>query len=111
MGIFIFFAHSKQKRKIVVGNENLFAGSIFFRGNQEHLIFDINTKKIVNNESDIILHNRTWIGQEVVFLNKAIIPSNCVIGMRSIVNRAFDEEYCIIAGTPAEIKKHNIMWS
>ena len=27
------------------------------------------------------------------------------------MNRPFHEEYCLIAGSPAEVKKKGIMWS
>ena len=100
-----------QGNKVQIGNGNLFANSISFHGNADHLIFDVETKERLNPESDIILENNIWIGQEVRFLNKTYISSNSVIGMRSLVNRPFHEEYCLIAGSPAEVKKKGIMWS
>lgn len=51
-----------------------------------------------------------WIAQRVTLIKGAQIPSNCVVGACSLVNKKFEEEGCIIAGNPAKVIKRNIRW-
>lgn len=97
-------------RSITVGSYCLFAEGVFFRGRSEHLIYDMATKQRVNCEDDIYLGDGVWIGALVDFLPKARVPSHAVIAMRSLVNKSFTQEYVLLAGMPAQVKKENVMW-
>jgi acetyltransferase-like isoleucine patch superfamily enzyme len=99
-----------EDKYVKIGNNNLFAGNICIRGISEHLIYDIKTKKRLNDEKNIIIGDKIWICSSVRVLNKARIPSNSVIAKNSIVNKAFEQENVLLAGAPAQIKKEGIMW-
>lgn len=45
------------------------------------------------------------VGTNVVILGGARLPSYCVLGAKSLLNKAFDEEWCLYAGVPAVKKK------
>ena len=44
-------------------------------------------------------------------LKDVTIPPNSIVGADSLVNKSFDRENIIIAGTPAKIVKENINWA
>ena len=97
--------------KLSIGNYNLFAEGVFFHGRQDHLVYDIKSKKRINHEASIILDDNIWIGSLVHFLPKTHIHKNCVIGMNSLCNKDYKKENVLLVGSPAEIKKENIAWN
>jgi len=44
------------------------------------------------------------VGTDVVILGGARLPSYCVLGAKSLLNKAFDEEWSLYAGVPASKK-------
>lgn len=96
---------------ITIGCYNLFAEGFFFHGRQDHLIYDINTKERVNHEKNIVLEDNIWCGSCVHFLPGAKVSKNSVVGMNSMVNKQFEQENILLAGSPASIKKKNIAWN
>ena len=94
-----------------IGNNNVFARNIHIKGITDHLIYDLSTMEQINKERGISIGDNNWICEDTVFLNKARILNNCVVGMRSIVNKEFTESNVLIAGAPADIRKTNIGWS
>ena len=76
-----------------------------------HKVIDKDTDEVLNSAKDKIkIGNHVWVGERVTMTKNAQIPDNCVIGIASVVTKKFDEEYCVIAGAPAKIVKHNINW-
>lgn len=102
---------SPLNTKIIIGDSNLFAGSLIFWGRNDHIIYDIKTRKRLNQDRDIIIGNNNWICQEVKFLPGANIGDNNVIGFGSLINKAFNKDNTLIAGKPAKVKKKKINWS
>lgn len=96
---------------IKIGNSNLFGGYITFRGRNDHLIYDIKTRKRLNIDSNIVLKDNIWVCDSVVFLPKCLIEGNAIIAERSLVNKEFNEKNVLIAGLPASIKKRGVMWN
>ena len=99
------------RRRITIGCYNLFGEGVFFHGRQDHLIYDIRTKQRINHEKNIVLDDNIWVGSCVHFLPGAKVSKNSVIGMNSMVNKKFEQENILLAGTPAQIKKENIAWN
>ncbi|MBQ8668401.1 acyltransferase, partial [bacterium] len=51
-----------------------------------------------------------WVGMRVMILKGAVIPKGSVVGAMSMVNKKFEEENILIAGTPAEKIRSDIEW-
>lgn len=99
-----------NNRKIHVGKDCMFSGGINVWTTDFHPIYDLETNKRVNEEQDIIIGDHVWLGGEIFISKGSIIPSGCVIGAKSFVNKAFTKENTIIAGIPAKVVKENIRW-
>lgn len=99
-----------NNRKIHVGKDCMFSSGINVWTTDFHPIYDLETNKRVNEEQDIIIGDHVWLGGEIFISKGSIIPSGCVIGAKSFVNKAFTKENTIIAGIPAKVVKENIRW-
>lgn len=98
-------------KKLFIGKDSMLSHDIKIRIGDAHLIFDLNTKKRINWGKDIIIGKHVWIGRGVNLLSGAYIPNNCIIGAMAVTSSHFNEKNAIIAGCPAKIIRHNIIWS
>lgn len=99
-----------KNTKLIIGKDCMLSYDVFFKTNDIHTIYDINTRKLLNPARDIILGDHVWISAGVSVLKGVHIPSNCIVGAHSLVNKEFTEQNCIIAGLPAKIIKQGVNW-
>jgi acetyltransferase-like isoleucine patch superfamily enzyme len=82
--------------------------------NCQFLDDDFHRIKYSNNEtrkdSIILIGKCVWIGSNVLVMKGARIPNGCVVAAGSMVNQPFEEENCLIAGTPARVIRRGIEW-
>ncbi len=97
--------------KVIIGKNCLLSMGIIIRTSDAHTIYDVNTKNVINYPKDVIIGNHVWIAQDVKILKGCKIADNCVIGANAIVTKPFNNENCIIVGTPAKIVKKDINWN
>lgn len=100
----------EKNQTITIGDDCMFSHGITIRSSDYHSIYDTTSKKVINFSKDIIIKNHVWICQNATLLKGSIIPSNCIIGANSLVNKSFDKENVIISGHPAKITKTNVNW-
>ncbi|MDL2302693.1 hypothetical protein LJC58_10155 [Lachnospiraceae bacterium OttesenSCG-928-D06] len=96
--------------EITCGDDSMLSAISIMQTDQHH-IFDLNTKERINKGKNIHIGNHVWIGRSCMLLGGAEIADNCVLGACSITSGKFSEKNCIIAGNPAKIIRHNIIWS
>ncbi|MDE6139090.1 MAG: acyltransferase, partial [Candidatus Gastranaerophilales bacterium] len=101
---------AKNGKDIIIGDECMFAREIMIRNNDGHVILDRNTGELLNPPEDIVIGNNVWLGMRVLILKGAFIPNGSVVGAMSMVNKKFDEENILIAGSPAKIIRSDIEW-
>lgn len=99
-----------RDKDITIGENCLFSREIEIRSTDVHKIYDLDTKKRVNEPQDVVIGDHVWIGAKAFISKGARIPSGSIVGATSFVNKAFEEENVVIAGTPAKIVKRNIYW-
>ncbi len=58
----------------------------------------------------IVIGDHVWIGANVKVLKGSRIPNGCVVAAGSVVTRAFDQENCLIGGSPARVLRESITW-
>ena len=96
--------------KVVIGKDCMISNNVKIWGDG-HSVLDATTGEVINLPNETLaVGDHVWLGERVTLLKNAKIPSNCIVGIASVVTKAFDEEKCLIAGNPAQIRKRNINW-
>lgn len=96
---------------VEIGEDCMFSSQIAIECTDTHAVFDNDTKELLNEGKYIKIGNHVWVGTQSAILKNTNIPDNCIVSSHSVVTKHFDEENCLIAGSPAQIKKRNINWS
>lgn len=92
------------------GKNCLISSNVTIRPTDGHVIFEIGTKRIINRSRPIAIGDNVWIGASVTVLKGSSVPSNTIVGTGTVVAGTFNEENTIIAGCPAKVVKHGVMW-
>ena len=107
----ISIALPEANASITLGEDCLLAAGSCFWGGDAHTIVDINTQKSINKvKQGIEIGNHVWIGEGCSILKNAYIPSNCIVGTKSVVTSKINQEYSVIAGNPAKVVKSGVSW-
>ena len=106
-GILVQIAESDFQ--LSIGNDCLFSDGIEIWGSDTHSIIDEHNN-VTNIGRFVEIGDHCWIGRYAVILKNTKIADNCVVGIRSIVSKSFDQPNCVIAGNPAEVKKTICKW-
>lgn len=101
---------AKNGKDITIGDECMFAREIMIRNNDGHVILDRKTGELLNPPEDIVIGDNVWLGMRVLIFKGAVIPKGSVVGAGALVNKKFDEENILIAGTPAKKIRSDIEW-
>ena len=88
----------------------MFSVGVVVRSGDAHVVYDKDTKQVLNPDSDVEIGNHCWIAWNCQILKGSKIPNGSIVGGNSFVNKKFEEESCVIAGTPAKVVKRNIGW-
>jgi acetyltransferase-like isoleucine patch superfamily enzyme len=96
---------------LAFGSYNLVASNVIFRGRNDHAMYDLKTKKVLNNEERLVIGDNNWICDNVQLMPKANIKNGNVIALGSIVNKKLKCSNSLIAGIPAVVKKEGIGWN
>ena len=95
-------------KKIFIGNDCLCSWGCLIMDTDFHKIYN-EERKITNENRDIFIGNKVWIGCQNTLLKGSIIPSNTVIAANSTISKKFNEENTIIGGDN-RILKRKISW-
>ena len=101
----------EEKSSIIIGDDCMFSFNVEIACSDTHSIFDKDTRKLLNRGKNINIGNNCWICKNVKILKNTSIADNCIVAQDSIVTKQFKETNAILAGNPAKIVKHNVIWS
>lgn len=90
--------------KLIIGDNCLVSSNVSFIAGS-HKKFNYEEKLYPSYEGDIIIGDNVWIGANSIIVGPCEIGSNTIIGACSFVSGKFPAK-CLIAGSPAKIKKY-----
>jgi acetyltransferase-like isoleucine patch superfamily enzyme len=110
---FVITAESEiiSHKKISIGENCLISWKVLIMDTDFHKIFDKNTNDLLNENKEIKIGPKNWIGCRSVILKGVKTLENTVIASNSTITREFSEKNIIIGGNPGKIIKKNIIWS
>jgi acetyltransferase-like isoleucine patch superfamily enzyme len=89
--------------KVLVGWNNLMMDTDF------HRLKYIDGRPSPRSHAPIVIGDNCWIGANCMIMKGTYLPSKCVVGARSFLNRTYDcPEASIIAGHPAKLIKSGL---
>lgn len=100
----------QNNANVIIGAGCMVSAGVILRTTDYHTIIKQGTHTVINDNKDIIIGNRVWIGANAMILKGSVLPDNSVIGAQSVVAGKFDESNVAIAGVPARIVKRGIDW-
>ena len=104
----------EDNASIVIGNDCMFSHHINIRTSDAHAVYDLVSKKRVNQAKDIEIGNHVWVTAYCIIQKGSNVGDGCIIGTCSIVNHRISvpeiPNNAIIAGQPAKVVKQNIQW-
>lgn len=83
--------------KITIGKFSTIAG---YRS--QFLTHSIDYVESKQSCAPITIGDYCIVGTNSIFLPNSVLPSFSICGAKSVVNKKFDEEYCLYAGTPGK---------
>tara|TARA_B100001093_G_scaffold221276_1_gene212233 strand:- start:523 stop:1260 length:738 start_codon:yes stop_codon:yes gene_type:complete len=100
-----------HENKLDVGDDCLFSNNITIRlGDRPHLIFDATTGEFTDISDGVFIGDHVWVGEAVYITKNVTIPNDCILAIKSVVTKRFEEANCVIAGNPAKVVKKNVQW-
>lgn len=95
-------------KHITIGENMLMSWDTLIMDTDWHSVQDTITGTIYPSAKEIIIGNGVWMGMRSVILKGAIVADGCVIAANALCCHKYIEPNCLLAGVPAEVKKHNI---
>lgn len=96
---------------IKIGRDCLVSWNTWICDTDFHEIYTVDAEEMPNPNGSVTIGNHVWMGAGSTILKGSSIPDGCVIGYGSVLNKEYFETNCLLAGSPAQIKKSNIQWS
>ena len=95
---------------IEIGKDCMFSNNVRII-TDAHSVLDSNSKEVLNIPTKPIkIGSHVWLGERTTLTKNAQIPNDCIVGIASVVTKSFNEEHCVIAGSPARVVKRNVSW-
>lgn len=95
---------------VTIGKNCMISCGVEMWCTDSHTITDLNNR-VINIGMSIELEDHVWVGKDVKIGKNTRIPKDSIVGWGAVVTKKFDERNVVLAGNPAKIVKHNIMWA
>ena len=96
---------------VIIKKNHMISMGVSIQNTDSHPIYDAHTKQLLNKPSkDIIINENCWLGMNTTLLKEVVLPQGTIVGFGTVVTHSIEEEQCIVAGVPAKIVKHNVLW-
>lgn len=95
-------------KRISIGKNMLMSWDTLIMDTDWHAMQDTKDGTIFPCEEEIVIGENIWMGMRSVILKGTSIPDGCVIAANATCCKKYKNVNCLLAGTPAEVKKHNV---
>lgn len=95
-------------RSVTFGKGCLLGWNVNVRDSDGHTIITADGRK--DSLKEVVVGDNVWIAANVDILKGVHIGNGNVIGYRSCVTKAVEDEHCLIGGYPAKVLTRNISW-
>ena len=92
------------------GDDSMAARDSRIYASDFHTIYDIDTKRPLNQGTHIHIGKHVWVGEGVMILKNHSIADNIIVAAHSVVTKDLTQSNAIYAGNPATLKKTNVNW-
>lgn len=99
-----------RDKDVTIGEDCMLSREIEIRSTDVHKIFSLESGLQVNEPGDVAIGDRVWVAARALISKGANIPSGCVVGACSFVNKKFSSENSLLAGAPAKMIREGIRW-
>ncbi|WP_212667546.1 acyltransferase [Gottfriedia acidiceleris] len=96
-------------KQISIGHDVLMSWETLIMDTDFHIIKN-HKDEIINNDKEIIIGNKVWIGCRCTILKGTIIGDGNVVAANSVVTANYNNENSIIGGNPIRTLKDKIYW-
>lgn len=101
-----------QLKDLIIGTDCMLSDMIEIMANDGHTLLEKGTLKVLNYiTGKMTIGDHVWIGRRAFLTKNACIPNDCIVGADALVTKAFTEESCAIAGSPARVVKQGVTWN
>ncbi len=96
-------------KHIKFGDDCLVAWESTIMDTDHHDIFDAEGH-VINEDKEIIIGNKVWIGAKSMILKGSQIASGSIVASSTTLSKAFSQNNIILGGNPARVIKKDISW-
>ena len=93
---------------ITLGRDAEIGWNVTLRDSDGHTVFENGEKKPMSRP--IRIGDHCWLCAESHVLKGGGMGNDCVLGYRSLLTKAYEEDHILLAGAPAAPKRENIHW-
>ncbi|WP_227429031.1 acyltransferase [Psychrobacter sp. I-STPA6b] len=99
-----------ESAKVLIGNDCMAAAGLTIRTTDTHGIYSLDSGKLLNRPTDVIIGDYIWFGKNVTVLKGATIGACNIIAMESLFTKS-SGTFELWGGRPARRIRENVMWS
>lgn len=96
--------YASEGAGVTIGKDTLIAANCYIIDMDHGIKKDTLISEQPSNAQEIIIGEDCWLGEDVTVLKGSVLGNGCIVGAKSLVNKAFDANK-IIVGIPARIIK------
>lgn len=99
------------KSHILVGQDGLWSDEILAQGFDQHGIFDLDTREMINSDKcDIVINRHVWVGRRSTLMPHIEVGKGAIIGAGAVVTKSVPA-FSAAGGNPARIVRDGVSWS
>lgn len=93
---------------IEIGDHTALSWDTLIIDKDYHFVLNVNSGKTKTNHKPITIGKNAWLCAGSKVLKGSVLPDGCILSAGSVLNKAFDEKYCLLQGNPAVVVRNGV---